>query len=407
MKYKTDDSAILLTKFAFSRLLDAVIHHFKTSHTIRGYKDSQLYGFGNYDSERPNLKNDLELVLRGYVNGKYLYNKQREVASGKPIVKISREYRNLFFNYLGYKGPLEFIENEITDREEKEKQLQLLHTNASNETHYYVMYYYGEDRKMTKGQLIIYNNWKTFDIKFVYFNSRQEYTLFELFGTIKQENNFVHFDCKHFMSGNKIEGAKMIFYVGLSSFNERPILIGTYSSFDKYDHSISGKMLFVRAESKLSMEQESKSMEFDPIICQELVKKRLIVTSRLPKQLSKISPQSPYASIFGKVPNAYRAIFSVGNEEITFDFHIQKHHYSITSDTEDIEIENDRVSIESKGQILELHFSVIGIFLLQKVSLYLKVYNLLSEEKRTTGQFSGIDINNNIVSGKLEVSLRG
>ena len=65
------------------------------------------------NSEEPNLKNDLELLLRGYVNGKYLYNKHREASSGKPIIKISREYKLLFFNYLGFRNVAEFIKSDL------------------------------------------------------------------------------------------------------------------------------------------------------------------------------------------------------------------------------------------------------------------------------------------------------
>ncbi|MFD2588714.1 hypothetical protein ACFSQJ_17435 [Croceitalea marina] len=402
-KLQSDNSPLLLTKYTFNTLLEAIVRHFKKSHAIENYKDFQLYGFGNYDSEKPNLKNDLELVLKDYVNGKYLYNKQRELVSGKPIVKISREYRDLFFNYLGYTGVYDFIEKEISSKDEHLKQITLLQNLSQNEEFYYVCYYYGEDKKMTKGQLTIHNNWKTFELTFVYLNSQNEPVFYDLFGTIKQENNFVHFDCKHFIQNKKIQGSKMIFYVGMASYSERPILIGAYSSFDKYDHSIAGKLMLVQMNSQQEMEQESKSVHFHPAICQELIKFRHIVPSRVPIQLSKISPQSPYASIFAKIPNDYKAIFSLENEQIELDFRIQKYHYNILSNIEDIELENDRVTIAGKGQILELHFDITGIFRLLKASLYIKNYELLSENKAGTGTFSGVDINNNPVSGAVRL----
>ena len=58
---KLDNGALLLTKETFNRLLDAIVNHFKTSHGVTTYKDSQLFGFGNYDSEQPNLKNGFDL----------------------------------------------------------------------------------------------------------------------------------------------------------------------------------------------------------------------------------------------------------------------------------------------------------------------------------------------------------
>ncbi len=401
VKSQNNSATLLLTKHVFNSLLDAIIKHFKSSHSIENYKDFQLYGFGNYETQKPNLKNDLELVLRAYVNGKYLYNKQREVVSGKPIVKISREYRDLFFNYLGYNGIYEFLEKKIIDIDERQKQLELLENTSRNEEFYYVCYYYGEDSKMTKGQVTIHNNWKTFELVFVYKNTQNKSVFYELFGTLKQENNFVHFDCKHFIQKKKIEGSKMIFYVGMDSHYERPILIGAYSSFDKYDHSIAGKLMLVRMNSKQEMIQESKSSEFHPAICQELVKYRHIIPSRVPKKISKISPESPYAYIFGKIPGNYSATFLLEKKKVTLDFNIQKYHYNITSNMDDIELENDRITIENKGQILEIHFDATGIFLLQKVSVYIKSYELFSEVKAGTGTFSGVDINNNPTLGTV------
>lgn len=401
IKSQNNRSSLLLTKNTFNSLLNAIIEHFKSSHGIENYKDFQLYGFGNYNTKKPNLKNDLELVLKAYVNGKYLYNKQREIVSGKPVVKISREYRDLFFNYIGYNGIYEFLEKKISDIDEYQKQIELLGSVSRNEEFYYVCYYYGEDNKMTKGQVIIHNNWKTFELVFVYKNTQKKSVFYELFGTLKQENNFVHFDCKHFIQKKKIEGSKMIFYVGMDSQYERPILIGAYSAFDKYDHSIAGKLMLVRMNSKQEMIEESKSSDFHPAICQELVKYRHIIPSRVPKKLAKISRNSPYANIFGKIPGNYSATFSFEKRKIVLDFNIQKYHYNIVSNMGDIELENDRITIENKGQILEIHFDATGIFLLQKASIYIKNYELFSETQEGSGTFSGVDINNNPVLGTV------
>ena len=80
------NQTLLLTKQVFMTLLNSIISQFKSSHPPFKYRDSQLYGFGNYDLEKPNLKDELETLLKGYVNGKYLYNKYREATSGKPIL---------------------------------------------------------------------------------------------------------------------------------------------------------------------------------------------------------------------------------------------------------------------------------------------------------------------------------
>ena len=251
--------------------------------------------------------------------------------------------------------------------------------------------------------MIIHNSWKTFELVFVYFNTRGEHVFHDLFGAIKQENNFVFMDCKIFLDGRKHQGSHMIFYVGLSLQNERPILIGTYSSFDKYDHSISGKLMLMRFNNKAEMERESRSNHFDPMICQELVKQRTIVPSKLPKKLSHISQKSPYASIFGKLAGNYQMVFEGEKEKHQLNLNIQPYDYNLSSNSSDIVIENDHIALESKGQILVLHFNIIGIFLLQQVSCYIKIYELLTDKNYSLGKYSGIDINNNIVSGRLGV----
>ncbi|SEC00615.1 hypothetical protein SAMN04489761_2230 [Tenacibaculum sp. MAR_2009_124] len=406
-KYSNTDSneTLVLTKYVFTELLNQVIDKFKEDHKVQEtYKDSQLYGFGNYNSNLPSIKSELELLLKGYVNGKYLYNKSREVSTGKPVVKISREYKFLFFNYLDCKDVFEFLEKRIKLHDEREKQLQLLHSSVSNEDYYYVCYYYGEDKRMTKGQIIIYNNWKTFELIFVYQNRNGLPIYYNLFGNIKQESSFVHFDAKFFTKRGKIEGANFIFYVGKSNVNERPILIGTYSSFDKYDHSVAGNMIMVRKDSREAMEEEANSFYFDPVFSQELVKERYVALSHVPKQLSRLSSKSPYASIFGKIPNNYKAIFSIDNEKHELSFLVEEFHYNIRSRTENVVVENDRLSLENKGQILELHFSLVGIFYIQKVSIYMKVYNLF-QTSEVIGRFTGVDINNNIVSGDVQLTV--
>ena len=45
------------------------------------------------------------------------------------------------------------------------------------------------------------------------------------------------------------------------------------------------------------------------------------------------------------------------------------------------------------------------MFHLQKVSIYLNVLNFTNQEEESRGNFIGVDINNNIVSGKLLIEV--
>lgn len=397
-----NNETLLLTKLTFNTLLDSVISHFKKSHNISGkYKDSQLYGFGNYNSDEPNLKNDLELVLRGYVNGKYLYNKHREAFSGKPIIKISREYKLLFFNYLGYRNVTEFIKSDLFTAKQRSKQLELLNKGTKLEDYYYVCYYFGEDNKMNKGQIIIYNGWKSIEMIYVYTDENEEKGIYTFYGNINQSEDFAHFDTKYYVGNKKSEGAKFIFFIGKSSPNERHYLIGTYSGFDKYDRAIAGKMILKKYNSKIEVENEVNDKSFDPIICQELNKNRLVVESNIRKNPLLFSKKSPYAQVIMKSYGDYNFEFGIEKNKHKLKLRLEKYHYNIVSLNDSIIIEDDRVSVLNKGQILNFDFSISGMFYLQKVSIYVNALDFNENEKEVKGNFNGVDINNKIVSGNV------
>ena len=398
------NETLLLTKKVFNTLLESVISHFKKSHNItEKYKDSQLYGFGNYDLEKPNLKNDLELVLRGYVNGKYLYNKQREAISGKPVIKISREYKSLFFNYLGCKSTVEFIDNGLFTTDQKNNQLKLLSKDNNLEDYYYIFYYYGEDNKMNKGQVIIYNNWKTIELIFVYVDENGDKTAYTFYGSITQSEDFAFFDTKFYVENKKYEGAKFICFIGKSSPYERHYLIGTYSGFDKYDRAIAGKMILKKYNSKAEIEDEVNDKSFDPIICQELNKNRLVVESSIRKNPLLFSKKSPYAQVLMKLSGNYIFEFSTEKTIHELKLKLEKYHYSIISLKDSIIVEDDRVSVLNKGQVINFEFAISGMFHLQKVSIYINAIDFFQNKREVKGNFNGVDINNTLVSGEISV----
>ena len=396
---------LLLTKQVFMTMLNSIISKFKSSHLPFKYKDSQLYGFGNYDSDKPNLKGELETLLKGYVNGKYLYNKYREATTGKPIIKINRVYRSLFFKYLGYKNVFDFIESELFTLEEKNKQLVLLNNIETIDDDYYVCYYYGEDNKMIKGQVFIYNGWKTIEIKYFYNHENQENGVYTFFGTISHSEDFVHFDTKYFVGSKKNEGGKFIFFIGKSSPNERHYLIGTYSGFDKYDRAIAGKIILKKFNSKAEIDIEVNDPSFDSIICQELNKNRIVVESNIRKNPLMFSKKSPYAKVLMNSYGNYSFFFEIDKNIFEIKIKVEKYHFNIISLNNFIIIEDDKVFVINNGQILNFDFSISGMFHLQKVSIYLNVLNFTNQEEESRGNFIGVDINNNIVSGKLLIEV--
>lgn len=271
MENEKDSNNIRLTKHTFDKLINSILKLFKHRYSLETVSENQLYGFGNYDESLPSLKKEFEKISNSFINGKYLYNKNRELQSGKPQIKLSGYYKHVFFKYLGFNDVFEFLKYEIKDKAELQEQQKLLREETVSKTYYYVMYYYGEDKKMTKGHFTILNNWKTFELVFVYKDTEQNIVTYTLFGTILQQNNFAHFETSLFTEKRKIKGANFIFYIGKSTPTERPIIIGTYSSFDKYDHCIAGKIIAQKFDSKETMMAEAFSSYFEPNISQELI----------------------------------------------------------------------------------------------------------------------------------------
>ncbi|MDG2151992.1 MAG: hypothetical protein P8K12_07090 [Polaribacter sp.] len=398
---KEINQTLLLEKKVFMTLLNSIISQFKSTHLSHKFKDSQLYGFGNYDLNKPNLKHEFEALLKGYVNGKYLYNKYREACSGMPIIKISREYQSLFFKYLDYKNIFEFIESDLFTLEEKNKQLELLTNIETIDDHYYICYYFGEDNKMIKGQVILYNGWKTIEIKYFYNQNNEDNMVYSFNGTVNHSEDFVHFDTKYFDGSKKNEGAKFIFFIGKSSPNERQYLIGTYSGFDKYDRAIAGKTILEKFNSKAEIDAKVIDPFFDPIICQELNKNRIVVESNIRKNPLMFSKKSPYSEILLKSYGNYFLSFEIGENVFELKVKIEKYHFNIVSLNNYIMVEDDKISLINKGQILNFDFSISGMFHLQKVSIYLNIFDFTNHKRESRSDFIGVDINNNIVSGKL------
>ena len=70
---KSKSGALVLTSEYFKIVLDKVHNRFIEKHGLSKLpKTFQLYGYGAFEENRPNLKNDLEVIGNEFINGKYL-----------------------------------------------------------------------------------------------------------------------------------------------------------------------------------------------------------------------------------------------------------------------------------------------------------------------------------------------
>ena len=160
--------SLVLTSEYFKLILDKIIETFMHKHNITNPpKTFQLFGYGSFNDDKPSLKKDFEEIGHEFINGKYLYDKSRELEKGKRTIKINEYYKSIILLYLGYENFEDFLNNINTSKEDKVKQRALINKNVEN-TYYYLNYYFGEDNSVIKGKTVISNNWKKIKHTFLY-----------------------------------------------------------------------------------------------------------------------------------------------------------------------------------------------------------------------------------------------
>ena len=98
----TGSNSLVLTSEYFKILIDNIHSEFMKRHNlVKLPKTFQLYGYGAFDENKPSLKKDFEELGSEFINGKYLYDKSRELEKGKPMIKLNHYYKTMILLYLG------------------------------------------------------------------------------------------------------------------------------------------------------------------------------------------------------------------------------------------------------------------------------------------------------------------
>ena len=403
---KQEVDALPLTTDYFGLLLVEVEQMFKAKHKLKELpKSMQFYGYGNYDSEKPNLKSDLEYIGGDFINGKYLYDKVRDYRRGKPIIKLNRYYKSIIMLYLGYDSITTFLDNNKLEELQEKKQLALLYDESANKIYYYINYYYGEDDYILKGTTIISNNWKK--IKHTYFYPQDDGSFKEIFnfGTIVRREDTIHIASKTLLDGKLVEGSSEIYYIGHNDPSNVKYLIGTYCTFDIYTNTVAGQTILEKCDSKEEMEQRAKSPEIPPYIAMEVRKKRIVNKSIVPKHYLEISEDSPYALIYESLAGTYELTFKLpdGLTE-NLKFKISATNFKLVTLTENVYFENDGFELLNKGSVVHFSFDFAGIIAFDQVNAYFKTYYLKPDNEVLEGVFSGIDNENRVISGAVGIT---
>lgn len=407
MKKNTENKTLLITNYCFKILLEKVLLQFKTK-----YKDqaavigrvTQLYGFGNYNASLPSLGEDLEKLTGAFINGKYLYDKQRELQGGKPIIKLNGYYKIVLFQYIGYKGIIDFIEQEIKDPKEKEKQQILIKDDTEEQNNFYVCYYFGEFKEVVKSQVVVLNNWKNFQYTYLYPLKDGTFREFYAFGTAKRRADILHVRTKTLMDGRMIDGGEDILYVGHTEPSTNAFMLGVFSAFDINNKVVAGKIIFEKCDSKSEMIAKSTILKIPAYIAQELRNVRIENDGNIPNNIFDISSKSPYSITYDKIPGNYTFTLFQQQELLgDFKFSINSDNFKLSSLTEGLLIVKDNFELIQNGSVLHFSFQITGIAFFTQLEVFIKTYYLNKGVTDIKGVYSGLDIENRLISGELQI----
>jgi hypothetical protein len=403
---KQENNTLLLTDHCFTILLERILFQFKNKHKdFFSNRVTQLYGFGNYDKSLPNLRQDIEMLTGNYTNGKYLYDKNRELTSGKPIIKLNNYYKDVLFRYIEYQDIEDFLEHEITDEREKEKQLKLLNKTNTDSTLYYVSYLFGEHKEVVKGQTIVFNDWKNIQFKYLYPEEGSTTKEFIYHGHTIRRTDTLHIKTKTLIDGKMVEGGEDVLYIGHSEPGIGAFLIGAYSGYDIYNRTIAGRIILEKYSSEEEMIKSSLDRKIPAYIAQELRNKRIINRGVVPNNSIEISKKSPYSITFDKTPGKYNLQFYQNDKELgNLQFLIDENTFKIHSLVEGILINKDEYTIRNNGTVIHFTFWLTGISLFSQLEIFFKTYYLNRNEKDIVGVFSGLDIENRLISGEVKMT---
>ncbi|SFR73136.1 hypothetical protein [Maribacter stanieri] len=397
--------SLVLTSEYFKILIDKIHDEFIKKHGLKQLpKTFQLYGYGAFDENKPSLKSDFEALGSEFINGKYLYDKFRDFEKGKPLIKLNHYYKTIILLFLGYKDYGTFLAEHKPSEDEHEKQLTLLKSNDEDITYYYINYYFGEDNTILKGQSIISKNWKKIQHIFMY--PLEDGTMREYYshGNIKRQGDTLTIKTNTLSGDRYIDGASEIYYLGHRAPSNINYLIGTYCTFDLFTNTVAGRAILEKCESKQEMEQKSKDPNIPPYIAMEIRNKRIVNPSVVPRHALELSSNSPYASLYGKIPGTYNVTFDFADGfKEKLKFKILPSNYEIVTLTENVYIEKDRIELLNKGSVINFRFNFSGIIALERVNIYFKSYYLKNNSRNQEGVFSGIDNENRLVNGSLNV----
>lgn len=270
----------------------------------------QLYGFGSYDEKRPNLKTFIAERTGQWINGKYLYNKIREIEKGSSKdIRLRRDYLSLLILAAGYDNYTEYLNNSpyISEETKKEEVDNYKESTPDEDTQYYIGYYVEDKQYFIKSKFTI-NKMKTASWEILYWEKDHIPTFYTYFGKCVPtgESALSFYFSKENSSLNK-ECFINIFYG--NKMQSKPILLGAYCGFGRHNNPVVGKMIFEQVDNEEMQDEMVRSKEINPVYYHYLYSERLEVESILPHTESDLSISSNKFEILNFLTSDYLGFY--------------------------------------------------------------------------------------------------
>ncbi|MFC4636024.1 hypothetical protein ACFO3O_19095 [Dokdonia ponticola] len=250
----------------------------------------QLYGFGDYDEHCPSLKNYIMEITNQLINGKYIYNKIREIDKGNSkYVRLRRDYLSLLILSAGYENYTQYINKSpyISSQIREEEGSNFDETSTNIDALYYVGYYVEDRQYYIKSKLTI-NKMKTASWEILYWENDTIPTYYTYFGKCVPtgESALSFYFSKENSSLNK-ECFINLFYG--NNMQSKPVLLGAYCGFNRSNSPVIGKLIFEQAEDREDQDAKVKSKEINPIFHHYLYSQRMEIDNILPRKDSDLT----------------------------------------------------------------------------------------------------------------------
>lgn len=176
------------------------------------------------------------------------------------------------------------------------------------------------------------------------------------------------------------------------------------SAFDINNKLIAVKTILEKCTSQEEMIERSLDPKIPGYIAQEIRNQRIENEIHIPNDKLEISNKSPYYLTYENITGEY--IFSFITEENdlqNISIRIDPQNYKVSSLNPGILINKDEIQLINNGSILNLRFNLSGLASFLQLDIYVKTYYLNENSKKVQGIFSGVDFENRLVSGNLEI----